>query len=77
MDSGELTYSEHVEAYNRQVMEDYRNEITSIIRNIVLTNDDLDEQGFLTSIAYTNFSKSKAKILKSIEEKIRKRLKKI
>ena len=77
MNSGELTYAEHVEGYNKQVMKEYRDEISSIIRNITLTSDDLDSQGFLTSMAYVNFSGSKAKILKSIEEKTRKRLKKI
>ena len=77
MNSGELTYAEHIEGYNKQVMEEYRDEISSIIRNITLTSDDLDSQGFLTSMAYVNFSGSKAKILKSIEEKTRKRLKKI
>lgn len=77
MSNMELTYAEHVEAYNKRVMDEYMDELDSFIRNIELDQDDFDADGFLSQQAYDKLNAAKVVILEDIKSNTKSKLKKI
>jgi len=75
MDDKELTYGEHVEAFNKGLLKKYVDEVQNIIRNLVITKNDMDNIGFLKESYVNKLSDDKALLLNAIKIKYESKMK--